>query len=157
DVRKGTTRGRTFVAIEEWFAEAKIADLSPNYDFVSVRAGSQFFNSDFRGFIFSDTNRAVRLFGTRLSNRDQFNLLWFDQKEKDTNSGLNNIVKDRHQNIVIANYYRQDFLFPGYPVQFSVHYNNDKPSFLFDRNNFLVRPAPAGIFQKHRVESVYLG
>ena len=27
----------------------------------------------------------------------------------------------------------------------------------FDRNNFLVRPDPAGIFQKHRVESYYFG
>ena len=157
DVRKGTTRGRTFAALEEWFAEAKLSDLSPNYDFVSVRAGSQYFNSDFRGFLFSDTNRAVRLFGTRLSNRDQFNVIWFDQTEKDTNSGLNNIVKDRHQNTLILNYYRQDAFFPGYTAQLSVHYNHDKPSRLFDRNNFLVRPDPAGVFQPHRVEAVYLG
>ena len=35
------------------------ADLSPNYDFISFRAGSQPFNSDFRGFIFNDTNLGV--------------------------------------------------------------------------------------------------
>ena len=55
DVRKGNTRYDDFFALEEWFAEAKIADVGPDYDFASVRVGSQFFTSDFRGFIFSDT------------------------------------------------------------------------------------------------------
>ncbi len=156
DVRKGTDRGRSWLALEEWFAEAKLADLSPNYDFVSVRAGSQPFTSDFRGFLFSDTNRAVRLFGTRLSNRDQFNLVYFSQQEKDTNSGLNTF-SDRHQDIVIANYYRQDFLFPGYTAQASLHYNHDSPTTRFDKNGFLVRPDPAGVFQPHSVDVAYLG
>lgn len=157
DVLEGTTRGRSFVALEEWFVEAKLADLSPSYDFVSLRAGSQLFTSDFRGFIFSDTNRAVRLFGTRLSNRDQFNVIWFDQMEKDTNSLLNNLVRDRHQQTAIANYFRQDFIWPGYTVELSVHYNHDKPSFLYDRNGFLVRPDPVGVFSPHEVDVVYLG
>ncbi|MBT4865062.1 MAG: hypothetical protein HON53_08095 [Planctomycetaceae bacterium] len=121
-----------------------------------MRAGSQYFNSDFRGFIFSDVNRAVRLFGTRFSNRDQFNLIWFDQTEKETNSGLNTF-DDRHQNTFIANYFREDFIFPGYTAQASFHYNRDGPSFRFDRNNFLVRPDPTGVFQPHQVESYYFG
>ncbi|MFM8478783.1 MAG: hypothetical protein ACKOEO_23610, partial [Planctomycetaceae bacterium] len=75
DVRRGTTRYRQDAALEEWFVEAKLADLSPDYDFLSVRAGSQPFVSDFRGFVFADTNRAVRVFGTRLANRDQFNVI----------------------------------------------------------------------------------
>src|SRR5262249_6772645 len=48
DVREGRYRHRTFVSLQEWFAEAKIADLGPNYDFVSIRGGAQPFNSDFR-------------------------------------------------------------------------------------------------------------
>ncbi len=156
DVRKGTTRGRTYFSLQEWFLEGKIADLSPDYDFVSARVGSQFFSSDFRGFLFSDTNRAVRLFGTRLSERDQFNLLYFKQLEKDTNSELNTF-QDRHQDIVIANYYRQDFLFPGYTAQLSMHYNHDMPTFHFDKNNFLARPDPTGVFQPHELNVVYLG
>ena len=156
DVRDGTTRYRTDWALDEWFLEAKLADLGPDYDFVSVRGGSQFFVSDFRGFVFSDTNRAVRLFGSRLSNRDQFNVLWFDQTEKETNSELN-LYDDRHQNTVIANYYHQDFLVPGYTGLLSFHYNNDQPGTKFDRNRFLVRPDPAGVFQPHRVEAYYLG
>jgi hypothetical protein len=156
DVRAGTTRARTYTALEEYFFETKLADLSPDYDFVSLRAGSQFFTSDFRGFIFSDTNRAVRLFGNRFSNRDQFNVILFDQTEKDTNSQLNTF-DDRHQNTLIANYYRQDFIWPGYTTQLSVHYNRDEADLKFDKNNFLVRPDPVGVFQPHTINSVYLG
>jgi len=156
DVRDGTTRFRTDWALDEWFVEAKLADLGPDYDFVSARGGSQFFVSDFRGFVFSDTSRAVRLFGSRFSNRDQFNILWVDQTEKETNSELN-LFDDRHQNTLIANYYHQDLLVPGYTGLISFHYNNDQPSSKFDRNRFPVRPDPAGVFQPHRVESYYIG
>lgn len=156
DVRKGKRRSREDFALEEWFIEKKLADLSPEYDFLSVRAGSQYFASDFRGFIFSDTNRAVRLFGTRRANRDQFNLIWFDQTEKETNSELNTF-DDRHQNTLIANYYRQDFIVPGYTAQLSFIYNRDQPSFKYDENDFLVRPDPAGIAREHKVESFYFG
>jgi hypothetical protein len=157
DVRRGTNRTRTFFTLEEWFAEAKLSDLSPDFDILSLRVGSQEFNSDFRGFIFSDTNRAIRLFGNRLSNRDQFNLIYFDQMEKDTNSGLNNLGHDRNQSVLIANYYRQDFIFPGYTTELSVHYDNDRRSFKFDENNFLVRPAPVGVFKPHTIDVAYLG
>lgn len=156
DVRHGTTRFDDFMALEEYFVEAKLKDLSADYDFVSTRVGSQQFTSDFRGFIFSDTNRAFRLFGTRLSNRDQFNVAAFRQAEKDTNSQLNTF-EDRNQSIFIANYYRQDFVFPGYTAQFSVHYSNDGPATHYDTNGFLVRPDPAGVASPHRVEAAYLG
>lgn len=157
DVREGRRRFRDHsILLQEYFGEVKLADLSPDYDFVSARAGNQLFNSDFRGFLFFDTNRAVRLFGSKFSNRHQFNLLYYDMIEKDTNSGLNT-YKDRHQNVLIANYYMQDFVFPGYTAQASFHMNNDHPSTKFDRNNFLVRPDPVGIFQEHRVEAYYFG
>ena len=156
DVTDGTSRYRTFFALQEWFLEAKLADIGPDYDFVSVRVGSQPFTSDFRGFIFSDMNRGVRLLGTNFSNRDQFNLVYFDQLEKDTNSGLNTF-RNRSQQIVIANYYKQDFIFPGYTAQWSAHYNHDSPTFKFDNNGFLVRPDPVGVFQPHTIDVVYLG
>jgi len=157
NTRAGRTRFRNHsILLQEYFVEAKLADLSPDYDFVSTRVGNQLFNSDFRGFIFFDTNRAVRLFGTRTSNRHQFNLLFYDMVEKDTNSGLNT-YDDRHQNVMIANYYIQDFVFPGYTFQTSFHWNHDEPSMEFDRNNFLVRPDPAGVFQQHGVDAYYFG
>jgi hypothetical protein len=156
NVLKGTERSRTWTTLQEWFAEYKLADLSPQYDFLSLRVGSQPFTSDFRGFIFSDVNRGVRLFGNADGNRWQYNLAYFRQQEKDTNSQLNTF-RDRNQNIVIANLYRQDFLFPGYTAQASFHFNNDNPAFLFDKNGFLVRPDPVGVFTPHRVNAYYLG
>jgi hypothetical protein len=156
DVTQGTRRYRAFAALEEWFVEVKLADLSPDYDFVSVRGGSQPFTSDFRGFIFSDLNRAIRLFGTRLSNRDQFNIAIFDQREKDTNSFLNSF-DDRGQDILIANYYRQDFIWPGHTVQTSFHYDYDQAGIKYDKNGFLVRPDPVGLAEPHEVNACYFG
>ncbi|RLS33517.1 MAG: hypothetical protein DWH80_00135 [Planctomycetota bacterium] len=156
DVAAGTRRSRGFATLEEWFLEAKLADLSPDYDFMSVRAGSQPFTSDFRGFIFSDLNRAVRLFGTRLSNRDQFNLILFDQREKDTNSFLNSF-DPRGQTIFIANYFRQDFIWPGHTVQASFHFDNDQASLKYDKNGNLVRPDPVGLATPHEVNAAYFG
>ncbi|MCI0460250.1 MAG: hypothetical protein L0Z62_25135 [Gemmataceae bacterium] len=156
DVTRGTTRDRTFFALQEWFVETKLADISPNYDFVSLRAGSQPFNSDFRGLIFADINRGVRLFGNRFANRDQFNIVYFRQFEKDTNSGLNSF-NERHQDVFIANYFRQDFIWPGYTAQVSLHYNHDDDTFKFNRNNVLVRPDPVGVFRPHSLDVYYIG
>ncbi|HVX15874.1 MAG TPA: hypothetical protein VHC22_32120 [Pirellulales bacterium] len=156
DVRNGTTRLRDFFALQEYFFETKLADYGPNYDSVSIRAGNQPFTSDFRGFVFSDVNRMVRLFGSRLSNRDQFNLIWVKQVEKDTNSFLNTF-RDRHEMTAIANYFHQDTVWPGYTSELSFLYNLDGPSFLFDNNGFLVRPDPVGVYSPHQVQAYYLG
>jgi hypothetical protein len=156
DVRKGTDRLDGLPSLQEAFAEAKLADLSPNFDFISVRAGIQPFNSDFKGFVFSDTTLGVRFFGNYESNRDQFNLAYFNRLEKDTNSGLNRL-RDRGQQVVVANFYRQDFLLRGYTTQFSVHQLWEGKSFHFDQNDFLARPDPVGSFRQHALEATYLG
>lgn len=156
DVRKGTVRNRSFFTVAEAFGEYKIADLSPQYDFLSVRVGVQPFSSDFRGTIFSDNNLGVRLFGNYDGNRTQYNLAYFSQLDKDTNSGLASF-RDRDQQVLVANVYRQDFVFPGYTASASYHYNNDDPSFRFNRNGFLVRPDPVGVVTPHRVEAHYFG
>lgn len=156
NVLEGRSRTREFWALQQAFLEAKLADVSTEYDFASVRIGTQPFISDFRGFLFADINRAIRFFGTRNSNRDQWNLAYFRQWEKDTNSQLNSF-SDRRQNLLFANYYRQDFLFPGYTAQVSATYNNDPHSLHFDKNNFLVRPDPVGVARPHDVNVAYLG
>ena len=157
NVLEGSSRLRTyFNPIQEGFVEYRIADVSPDFDFVSVRAGNQPFVSDFRGFLFQDTTRGVRFFGNLFSNRDQWNLAYFRQWEKDTNTALNTF-NDRPQNLFFANWYRQDFLFPGYTIQFSLTYDNDLSSFKYDKNRFLVRPDAAGVFQRHTVNAAYFG
>ena len=156
DVLKGTTRLDTHVGLQEGFAEVKLKDLSNQYDFISLRMGVQTFTSDFRGFIFSDEEPGVRLYGNLDSNRYQFNLAYFAMLEKDTNSGLNTMAY-RHQQVMIANIYRQDFIKPGYTIQASFHYDKDDPSFEYDTDNFLVRPAPIGLVVPHSVRAYYYG
>jgi len=162
DVRAGTTRLDSHLGLQEAFGELKLHDLSPNYDFVSIRAGIQGFNSDFRGFLFVEEQPGVRVFGNYDSNRWQYNLAYFDFLEKNTNSGLNSMAL-RKQQVIIANVYRQDFLFQGYTAQLSVHYNIDQATVHFDDNGFLVRPAPVGsvvsdnMVRPHSIHAVYLG
>jgi hypothetical protein len=156
DVRNGTTRLDSHIGLQEAFVEYKIRDLSPNYDFLSVRAGIQGFSSDFRGFLFVDEQPGVRLFGNLHSDRWEYNVAYFKMLEKNTNSGLNTF-QPRHQEVIVANWYLQDFIKPGYTTQFSIHYNKDDASIHYDDNGFLVRPAPAGIVQAHNVRAAYLG
>jgi Carboxypeptidase regulatory-like domain len=156
DVRRGTNRTDSQVSFEEAFGEVKLADLSPNFDFISVRAGIQPFSSDFRGFIFSDNNLGARVFGSFDDNRYQYNAVYFSMLEKDTNSGLNRF-DTRHQNVYIANLFRQDFVRKGYTIQGSLHYNDDRASLKYDRNGFLVRPALIGDVRPHSIKVGYLG
>jgi len=156
DVRKGTTRLDSHVGLQEAFVEAKIADLSNAYDFVSARAGIQTFNSDFRGFIFFDQEPGLRIFGNLDSNRYQYNAAYFAMLEKDTNSGLNT-MQYRNQQVLVANLYRQDFFKPGYTIQASFHYDKDDASFEYDTDHFLVRPAPIGAVKPHAIRAYYYG
>jgi hypothetical protein len=162
DVRAGTTRLDSHLGFQELFGEVKIHDLSSNYDFISVRAGIQEFNADFRGFLFVDEQPGVRFFGNLDSNRWQYNLAYFNLLEKNTNSGLNTFNR-RKQQVILANVYRQDFLFQGYTAQFSVDYNDDAPSIHYDDNGFLVRPSPIGVvisnneIKPHAIHVAYLG
>ena len=143
DVRHGTTRFDYHAGLQEAFVELKLTDLSPNYDFVSARAGIQQFNADFRGFLFVDEQPGLRIFGDLHSDRIEYNVSYFNLLEKDTNSELNTFHR-RDQQVLIGNVYLQDFFTPGYTAEFLIAYNKDDPSLHFDDNGFLVRPAPVG-------------
>ena len=162
DVRDGTSRLDSHIGLQEAFGELKLHDIGPNYDFVSVRAGIQGFNSDFRGFLFVEEQPGVRFFGNLDSNRWQYNAAYFNLLEKNTNSGLNSMAL-RGQQVIIANLYRQDFLFQGYTAQVSVHYDMDQATIHYDDNGFLVRPSPvgevfsSGMIRPHSVHAGYVG
>jgi hypothetical protein len=138
-----TTRRRDFFALQEAFAELHISDLSDNYDFISSRWGIQPFVSDFRGFIYADTNLGARVFGNWDNNRIQYNLAYFNQREKDTYSDLNTF-ESRHQQILIANVFRQDLVWKGYTGQLSFLANFDDGGTHYDKNGFLTRPSILG-------------
>jgi hypothetical protein len=143
DVRAGTTRLDSHIGFQEAFVEYKLHDLSPNYDFVSARAGIQEFNADFRGFLFVDEQPGLRVFGDLKSDRLEYNAAYFNFLEKNTNSGLNTFSR-RNQQIMLGNIYVQDFFFPGYTAEFIGAYNKDDGGLHYDDNGFLVRPAPIG-------------
>jgi len=164
-----TTRHKDFYALQEAFLEVHITDLTDNYDFISSRVGMQPFVSDFRGFIFADTNLGARIFGNADNNRTQYNLAFFDMREKDTYSDLNSF-ESRHQQVLIANVFRQDFLWKGYTAQASFHMNLDDGGTHYDKNGFLTRPQILGTVpdegdftgsdggvRGHKVRSYYLG
>ncbi len=162
DVRNGTTRHDHQIAFQELFVEKKLADVSRYFDFVSVRAGIQGFTSDFRGFIFSDNEPGVRFFGNFDNNKYQWNIAYFNLLEKDTNSQLNSFER-RHRQVVVANLYKQDFIWLGYTTQLSFHHDRDEAGTQddggqkYDTNGFLVRPSRIGSVTPHNVYSYYLG
>jgi len=143
DVLRGTTRFDTHVGLQEAFFEYKLADLSPNYDFISVRAGIQQFSSDFRGFLYVDEQPGVRIFGNAGSNKWEYNATYFNLLEKNTNSELNTFQR-RDQQVLIGNLFRSDFFKKGYTAEFVIAWNKDDGGLHYDDNGFLVRPAPIG-------------
>jgi hypothetical protein len=143
DPRAGTNRFDTHLGFQELFFEYKLADLGPNYDFLSTRAGIQQFNADFRGFLFVDEQPGLRLFGNLQSDKIEYNATYFNFLEKNTNSALNSFAL-RNQQLLLANVYFQDSFFPGYTAEFVVAWNKDDGGVHYDDNGFLVRPAPIG-------------
>lgn len=158
---KGTTRLDHFLGVQEAFVDYHFTPLDTDrFDFISIRAGIQPFQSDFRGFLFNDQQLGVRLFGNRDNNRFQFNLAAFWRLEKDTNSGLNSVVQEPRDDLVfIANVYRQDFLIPALTSQVTVVYNRNREGndIEIDDNGFPVRPALLGDLRGRDYDVFYLG
>lgn len=158
---RGTTRFDSFVGVQEAFVDYHFTEFdTERFDFISIRAGIQPFQSDFRGFLFNDQQLGVRLFGSRDNNRFQFNLGAFWRLEKDTNSGLNSVVqRPRDDFVFVANAYRQDFLIPALTSQVTVAYNMNREGsrIEIDTNGFPVRPALLGDLRGRDYDVVYLG
>ncbi len=159
DPRRGTVRNDNFVAIQELFYDKHLRDVSDRYDFDSIRIGIQPFSTDFRGFLFQDLQFGARLFGNRDNNRWQYNFAWFRRVEKDTNSGLNDVLEGlRDDDIFVANVYRQDWPVLGFMSQATVvHNRNRETDFFFDENGFLSRPASLGTEQPREYDVTYIG
>ena len=162
DVRpsRPSHRSDAFLGVQEAFIDKHLGNTSDRYDFYSIRVGIQPFQSDFRGFLFNDSQLGIRLFGNRDNNRFQFNLAAFWRLEKDTNSGLNDVTQSPRDDLVLtANLYRQDFPFVGLTSQVSVTYNRNREGndVQIDHNGFPVRPALIGDLRGRDYDVVYLG
>ncbi|HYE13555.1 MAG TPA: hypothetical protein VD968_03830 [Pyrinomonadaceae bacterium] len=125
-------RGNSRLAVEEAFFEKRLKVVSPNFDFISVRAGMQNFTSDFRGFLFSENQLGVRFFGNLNANRDQYNLAFFSMRQRDETSQLHSFDR-RRQHVFIFNWFHQDFITKGYTALFSFHQNTDRGRVTGDR------------------------
>ena len=170
NVEHGRYRSDNWIGLQEAFVETRLPYESRNFDFTSVRVGIQPFQSDFKGFLFSDNNLGVRVFGNKDNNRIQYNLAWFHQLEKDTNSGLNSYTL-RNQDIFIANVFFQDSLkyfqnhstnpkLLGLTTEFTFATNldnGDNGQIQKDDNGFIVRPQPIGTIHEKDVRAYYLG
>ncbi len=150
-----------FLGVQEAFVDYHFSQFdNDRFDFISIRAGIQPFQSDFRGFLFNDQQLGVRLFGSRDNNRFQFNLGAFWRLEKDTNSGLNSVVQRPRDDLVfVANLYRQDFLIPALTSQITAVYNRNREGneIEVDDNGFPVRPALLGTLRGRDYDALYLG
>ena len=176
DPEEGNTRRRQDFALEEAFAEVKLFDVSENYDFVSVRGGIQPFSSDFRGFLFFDTNLGVRAFGNWGNNKNQWNVAYFDQLRAVHHPGTradgwgapdpgkgNEQRAQPARATQPAGVHRQ--LVPTGLPDARLHHLAELPRqhrqgrgvLLRRERGFLVRPAPIGLIEPHQVKAYYVG
>ena len=154
--RRDDTRTDKDATLQEAFFEYHLGDTSPFFDIAAAQFGRQLFSSDFKGFIYNDVADGVRLFGNAGSNRFQYNVALFNQVEKDTNSGLNQ-MEWRDQQVLIANLYIQDCIWKGYTTQFSFHWNHDSSDDRIDDNGFTVRPDLIGSANEREIDAFYFG
>ncbi|QTN34033.1 hypothetical protein HZ994_17480 [Akkermansiaceae bacterium] len=156
---KATERFQNHFALQQFFLETHLLDVSENYDFAAMRVGTQTFNADFRGHVFFDSNWGYRLLGNLNKNRIQYNIALFDLFEKESFSELNT-WDDRDQTVFVANLYWQDLFIEGYTSQISFLANWDKGSdagLTFDSAGNIARPTPIGTIAAHDLEAYYLG
>jgi hypothetical protein len=159
-----TTRREGVVGIQALFLDKHLRNVSAHYDFDSLRVGVQPFTADFRGFLFQDSALGVRLFGNRRNNRFQYNLAWFRRLEKDTTSGLNNLIElggraVRDDDVLVANLYAQDLPRPGFTSEVVIAHNRNSEGgeTTYDDHGVLQRPAPLGTQQGRDYRVTYIG
>jgi hypothetical protein len=158
DPRLGKNRDDAFIGVQELFYLKDLRTVDERFDFDEVRIGIQPFSTDFRGFLFQDSQPGIRFFGNRDNNRWQYNIAWFRRLEKDLNSGLNDVTKPpRHDDILLFNLYRQDLPWTGFTSQGIVLYNRNRDTKFYDSNGFIERPAAIGLEQLRNYDVAYLG
>jgi hypothetical protein len=168
DPGEGTDRDDSHAALQEAFVEGTLAAVSPDYDVVQARVGIQRFNADFRGFLLLDDVLGARLFGNLDDNRWQWNAFALGLRDKDTNSGLNE-MEGKKANVLLLNVYRQDLLAGLAPAGAARNWTHgltgqllfarysDEDSVSYNENGFLVRPRAVGTIRPNHRTVDYLG
>ena len=160
---EGKTRTDSVVGVQAFFIDKHLRNVSDRFDFDSLRVGIQPFTTDFRGFLFQDSPVGVRLFGTRANNRVQYNIGAFRRIEKDTNSGLNNVLEGNHilrdDDIFVTNVYVQDFPVLGFTSQGIALFNKNREGDdnFIDENGVIQRPSSLGLGRGSDYKVTYVG
>jgi hypothetical protein len=138
----------------EAFFDYRIAFLSEFGDQLNLRIGRQAFQSDFRGFLYSDVNNMARLFGTWDENKWQYNLVAMDAVQADKVSQFLRTNTDRDQIMLGGNVFRRDVPWLGFNLMGAAFYLHDDGT----------GPGTNGVFNKnatknfgrHTVDAGYL-
>ena len=153
---EAAARGAQHLALQEAFAEVKIAEVGPNYDFISVRGGIQPFNSRFPRL--SVPRQQSRRAGVRqLGPEPQPVERRLLRSAREGHQQRAERLQRREQRVFIANYYRQDFLTEGYTSRPAF-----TPTWMMATSSSSTqrlprRPSPIGLIQPHQVHAYYAG
>ena len=112
----------------------------------------------------NDSLFGVRLFGIRDDNRWQYNLAWFRRIDKDTNSGLNDLIERgaaalRDDDVFVVNAYYQDWPRLGFTVQGTILHNRNREGgeLTYDGNGIIQRPMSLGLERPREYDVTYVG
>lgn len=157
---RGTSRDDAHFSLLAAFIDYHIVDISKRYDFISIRAGVQEFNADFRGLVLNEAQPGIRLFGNIDNNLWQWNAAFFHRLKLDANALLPILFESRDENVWLFNLYRQDLLALGHTVQFVYMYRDDSfgdsaPN--YDENDFITNPPSIGAERPKNLDTHYIG
>lgn len=160
DPARGSDRGDSSFSLLEALIDVHLFDINDRYDFVSVKAGVQPFNADFRGFLLNEAQPGLRFFGTADNNKIQWNAAYFYRLQLDANSLLPKLFESKDEDVWLTNLYWQDAIVKGHTLEFLFAYRTDNfasSSSNYDENNFQTAPAAIGNERPKTIENYYLG
>ena len=151
-----------FTALQDGFVDVQLGILSDYYDQINLRVGRQAFNADFRGFLFNDTNDAVRLFGNAVENRIQYNAYAFYLTQKDPITQLNEF-DPRREEVYGANVFWQDpgdlfgiDRFRGLTLEANVLYNHDHSDLNREVDDVYLELAMDGHIGRFNIDAAFI-
>jgi hypothetical protein len=127
--------------------------------FYSMRVGIQPFQSDFRGFLFNDSQLGIRLFGNRDNNRFQYQSRGLLAAGEGYEQRPQRYAIAAQRFLFLANLYRQDFPVPGLTSQITSVYNMNREKRDVEIDIMVSRCGPAllGDLRGREYDVVYLG
>jgi hypothetical protein len=154
-----STTAVTAFGVQSLFFEKHLREVSPQYDFDSVRLGIQPMTTDFRGFLMLDQPAGIRLFGTRANNRYQYNLGWFRPLAKNAARQNDIGAPIPKEDVLIANLYRQDLFASGFNAEMVLVYDRNRAPGIHLAPDGVTPDVPAafGLDARHDSDIVYLG